>query len=171
MASSRASLRNSASSLPLPGWVSSRASMPSVTVMERCPFWEASYRAVRPDIGWRRWPLVLTARPSSVQTGPVLRGQPLHDVGAQVHHAGGVRPEPRGLGRGSGRMAGELADDDACGCGARRQRKRGGAQFGQVAAADGEHANLAGLALIDVQEAAVRAEPGVNRAHPAGLAD
>ena len=43
MASSRASLRNSASSLPLPGWVSSRASMPSVTVMERCPFWEASW--------------------------------------------------------------------------------------------------------------------------------
>ena len=37
-------------------------------------------------------------------------------------------------------------------------------QLGQAAAVDGERGDGAGLALIDVQEAAVRAEPGVDRA-------
>ena len=62
----------------------------------------------------------------------------------------------------------ELADGDARGRGAGGQRERGRAQFGQVVAVDGERADLGDPALIDVQEAAVGAEPGVDGADPAG---
>src|ERR1700751_295125 len=65
----------------------------------------------------------------------------------------------------------ELVDRDACGRGAGGQRERGGAQFGQVAAVDGERTDLADPALIDVQEAAVGAEPGVDAPDAASLAD
>ena len=37
-------------------------------------------------------------------------------------------------------------------------------QLGQAAAVDGECSDSAGLGLIDIQEAAVRAQPGVDRA-------
>ena len=65
---------------------------------------------------------------------------------------------------GSGLSGRQLADDDTRGCGAAGQRERGGSQLGQVAAVDGERGDRVGLALIDIQEAAVRAQPGVNRA-------
>src|SRR5262252_1883812 len=63
----------------------------------------------------------------------------------------------------------ELVDDDAGGRGAGRQRGRGAAQFGQVAAVDRECADGADPALVDVKVASVRAQPGVDRADPAGL--
>jgi hypothetical protein len=43
------------------------------------------------------------------------------------------------------RLAGELADDDASWRGADGKRERGRAQFGQVAAVDGESTNGADL--------------------------
>ena len=63
----------------------------------------------------------------------------------------------------------ELADDDACGHSAGGQREA--TQPGQAAAADGERADGAGRALIDIQDAAVRAQPGVDRADPVTAAD
>ena len=84
-----------------------------------------------------------------------------------------VSKQPPPSGRSRGRLCGsgrELADDYACGRGGARQRERGGAQRGQVAAADGEPGDRAGLALIDIQQAAVRAQPGVNRACAGPLA-
>ena len=61
-----------------------------------------------------------------------------------------------------------LADHDACGRGAGGQRERGGAQFGQVAAVDGERAHLADPAFVYVQEPAIGAEPGIDRVDAAG---
>jgi hypothetical protein len=57
----------------------------------------------------------------------------------------------------------ELADHDACGRGVGGQRGRGAGQLGQAAAVDGERADGADPALIDIQEAAVGAQPGVDR--------
>src|SRR5215469_104945 len=64
-----------------------------------------------------------------------------------------------------------LGDDDAGGGGAGGQRGGGGGQFGQGAAGDGERADGADLAFVDVQVAAVGAEAGVDRAGAAGGAD
>ena len=58
--------------------------------------------------------------------------------------AGSVMPRLRAA------LVNELGDDDAGGRGAGGQRKRGGGQFGQVAAGDGERADGADLALVDV---------------------
>jgi hypothetical protein len=60
----------------------------------------------------------------------------------------------------------DLGDDDAGGSAGARQQGRGGDQFGQVAALHGERADGVGLALIDVQAAAVRAQPRVDRGTP-----
>jgi hypothetical protein len=62
------------------------------------------------------------------------------------------------------RHGNELGDDDAGGGSASRELDRGDGQLGQAAAGDGEDADRADLALVDVQEAAVGAEPGVDGA-------
>src|SRR5215472_16635295 len=79
----------------------------------------------------------------------------LGETGDGTHHVADVL----GAGGGNG-----LIGDDACGGGAGGQRDRGAGQLGQVAAVDGELADGADLAFIDVQEPSIGAQPGIDGA-------
>src|ERR1700742_3032083 len=64
-----------------------------------------------------------------------------------------------------------LVGCDTRGRGAGGKRDGGAGQFGQAAAADGELADLADPALVDVERPAVGAQAGVDRADTAGGGD
>src|SRR5690242_3553850 len=91
--------------------------------------------------------------------------------GARAAVIHGDRNRSRGQARGSGSVGEGLAGDDAGRGGAGGELGRGGGQLGQGAAGDGEDADRADLALIDVQVAAVGTEPGDDGADAAGGGD
>jgi hypothetical protein len=136
---------------------------PAPALAGREPAWWPEPGGRRRDGGESRGPFRMRTNLSGAAGGADLRPAAHLDMARRQAGAAGVPAAPACLAR-------ELADDDACGRGAGGQRERGGTQLGQAAAVDGERGDRVGLGLIDIQEAAVRAQPGVDRAGigPAG---